>query len=223
MRTSKPIAFISYNTSDFLLSKLNELVSSSRISDFYFIHHLGEIDTDTGYKDKDHFHVWLCPNRLLDTTELSVFFKEVDILHPSNKPLGVVFSPCPISKLDDFIMYCLHDVRYLRLKGETKQYSYSQDDFVYYDYDTFIYNFNSALHGEWLKKYKLIDLVNQNYSAFDIYASGSVALAQYNNLKSVCRDRDFNNEQMYLKSMHEQGFYRVSELNVDLPTFDDLA
>lgn len=44
MRTSKPIATISYNSADFLKLRLNDLIKSKKICDWMFIQHTAEAD-----------------------------------------------------------------------------------------------------------------------------------------------------------------------------------
>lgn len=103
--TTKPITTISYNTEAFLQRKLKELFDSKKITDYRYIFHHGEDG------DKDHFHVFIEPNRRLDTGELLDEFKEVD--PTKEKPLGVL----PFrtnSKRDHWIMYVIHDPAYLR-------------------------------------------------------------------------------------------------------------
>ena len=71
MRTSKPIATISYNSETYLRDKLNELIKSHKISDYMFIKHKAESD-----ERKDHIHLWIKPNTLLDTMDLQKHFTE---------------------------------------------------------------------------------------------------------------------------------------------------
>lgn len=109
MSTSKPISTISYNTEAFLRTTLENLIKGHTISDYYFIPH--QADTDDL---KDHIHVWVQPNRSLDTMTLQEAFKEID---PNNleHPLGCIsFRP---SKLDDWILYGLHLQPYLEAKA----------------------------------------------------------------------------------------------------------
>lgn len=72
MRTSKPIATISYNSADFLKLRLNDLIKSKKICDWMFIQHTAEAD-----EKKDHIHLWIKPNTLLDTMDLQEHFLEL--------------------------------------------------------------------------------------------------------------------------------------------------
>lgn len=101
--TAKPISTISYNTEGHLKRVLNSLFDSKRIEDYRYIFHYGEDG------DKDHFHVYIVPNRRIDTAVLKDMFNEQD---PNNdKPLGVL--PFHHSKGDHWIMYVVHDPIYL--------------------------------------------------------------------------------------------------------------
>lgn len=102
--TAKPISTISYNTEGFLQRLLDRLLSSNIIVDYRYIYHYGEDG------DKDHYHVWIEPNKRIDTGALMDEFKEAD---PTNdKPLGCL--PFRTSKSDHWLMYVLHDADYLK-------------------------------------------------------------------------------------------------------------
>ena len=68
MRTSKPIATISYNTEEYLVSRLQELVRNKKICDYMYIKHFKEED-----ETKDHIHLWIKPNTLIDTMDIQDF------------------------------------------------------------------------------------------------------------------------------------------------------
>ena len=101
--TAKPISTISYNSEGHLTRVLTSLYESKRIEDYRFIFHYGEDG------DKDHYHVYIVPNRRIDTALLRDMFNEQD---PNNdKPLGCL--PFRNSKGDHWIMYVIHDPVYL--------------------------------------------------------------------------------------------------------------
>ena len=107
MRTSKEISTISYNTEAFLYDRLQELLRNKVISDYIYIKHLPDDD-----ERKEHIHLWLKPNKLLDSMDIQDFLKEIDPNNP--KPLKVLdFKP---SKSDDWILYCQHYRPYLEYK-----------------------------------------------------------------------------------------------------------
>ena len=79
MHTSKSISTISYNTKEFLIRKLNELIDTNFISNWFFIEHQPEED-----ESKKHIHLWVKPNRLLDTVDFQKFF--IQLVPGEEKP-----------------------------------------------------------------------------------------------------------------------------------------
>lgn len=126
MKTSLQVSTISYNSSDYLRDRLDELVSAGILSFYAFIPHLGEGG------DKNHIHLLCIPARLTDFDALKKHFYELDPLHP--KPLGVT-RWVKTKQFRDWYLYGLHDRMYLALKGEAKEFVYSPEDFVVSDDD----------------------------------------------------------------------------------------
>lgn len=154
MRTSKPIATISYNTQGYLVHQLDELIKSHRISDYMFINHFAEAD-----ERKSHIHLWIKPNTLIDTMDLQKHFLEAD---PSNplKPLKCI--DFVTSKVDDWILYSQHYEPYLASKGESRQYHYTKDDFVFNDEDNFEDLYMHAFKGsEWARRNQVLQAIAQ--------------------------------------------------------------
>jgi len=155
MRTSKPIATISYNTQEFLIKQLDALVRNHKISDYMFINHFAESD-----ERKSHIHLWIKPNTLLDTMDLQKHFTELDPKNPT-KPLKCI--DFQISKVDDWILYSQHFAPYLASKGESREYHYTKDDFVYNDEDTFEDLYNHAFKGsEWAKRNQILQSLSDS-------------------------------------------------------------
>jgi hypothetical protein len=155
MRTSKPIATISYNTQEFLVNQLEVLIKNQKISDYIFINHFAEED-----EKKNHIHLWIKPNTLLDTMDLQKYFLELDPQNPT-KPLKCIdFVP---SKVDDWILYTQHYEPYLASKFESREYHYTKDDFIYHDEDNFDDLYNHAFKGsEWARRYQILQALDQN-------------------------------------------------------------
>ena len=103
--TAKPISTISYNTGEFLKRKLDEMLKAHKITDYRYIFHYGEDG------DKDHYHVYIEPNRRIDTAVLRDEFNEITT--KDDKPLGCM--PFHASKFDHWIMYVIHDPKYLMI------------------------------------------------------------------------------------------------------------
>ena len=79
MKTSKPIATISYNSENFLREKIYEWKRCGFIEYGMWILHQPDVDGD-----KPHYHVYLQPAKLIQTEELILRSKELD---PNWKPL----------------------------------------------------------------------------------------------------------------------------------------
>lgn len=179
MRTSKPIATISYNSQPFLEMKLKELVASHKICDWVYINHRPEED-----EKKGHTHVWLKPNTLLDTMDLQDFFKELDPLHPL-KPLGVIdFKP---SQVDDFILYGEHFEPYLASKGETREFHYTKDDFCFADEDSFDDLYHHAHFGsDWAHRFQILRQLTDNaVNPSELILNGTLPLNMASNLNAL--------------------------------------
>lgn len=102
--TAKPISTIAYNTEAFIKRKLEALFNAGIIEDYRYIFHYGEDG------DKDHFHMYIVPNRRLDTVKLRLEFNEIQT--EDDKPLGCM--PFRSSKNGHWIMYVIHDPEYLK-------------------------------------------------------------------------------------------------------------
>lgn len=178
MRTSKPIATISYNTPEFLYHQLLSLIENHKISDFMFISHFAEVD-----EKKNHIHLWIKPNTLLDTMDLQKFFNEFDPKNPT-KPLKCIdFRP---SNVDDWILYSQHYKPYLASKGESREYAYIKDDFIYYDEDTFDDLYNHAFKGsEWAQRNQILEALAQGQNnPISLILNGTVPLNMASQLNS---------------------------------------
>lgn len=106
MATQKPISTISYNSEAFLVEKLNEWYKAHIIQSYQYVGHKGEDG------DKAHFHVRLEPNKRIDPMDLTEELKEY--VPGNDKPLGC--RPWRPSKEEDWLLYVLHDEKYLKLK-----------------------------------------------------------------------------------------------------------
>jgi len=179
MRTSKPIATISYNSEDFLKARLQELLRNHRIDDYMYIKHDPEED-----ENKAHIHLWISPNRLLDTMDLQDFFVEPDPKHP-DKPFKCL--PFSVSKVDDWVLYGMHLPAYLMSKGQTREFVYEKKDFKYADEDTFERTFRHALHGsEWAHRNQILNLVVAGLcDPLELITSGIVPMSMANQLSAM--------------------------------------
>lgn len=201
MRTSKPIATISYNSQEFLVQKLDELIQNHKISDYVFINHFAEVD-----EKKNHIHLWIKPNKLLDTMDLQKYLMELDPKNPT-KPLKCI--DFHISKVDDFILYGQHYAPYLATKGESREYHYTKDDFVYYDEDTFDDLYNHAFKGsEWAKQNQILEALRDNkIDPSELILNGTLPLNMACSLNTL--------ENMMSRSGLYRGAYKNHEEQLD--------
>lgn len=156
MQTSKPISTISYNTEDFLVNVLEDLLRTHIIDFYMYIQHIGEIDL-FGEQEKDHIHLFVIPNKRINTADLDKFFiqpvsyyprlsaiqeqttledvknsreniktPETNFYKRETKPLKCI--SWVVSKSDDWILYVLHDKNYLLSKFEERQIEYKYTD-----------------------------------------------------------------------------------------------
>jgi hypothetical protein len=129
VKTTKPIATISFNTPNYLRLKLDELTKAKIISVWHFINHLPE-DDEAG--KKYHIHLYIEPSKLLQTDDLAEYFSEFDPEKP-DKPKKCL--PFRISKFGDWYMYSIHDKAYLAAKGQSRRFHYKYDDVITSDTD----------------------------------------------------------------------------------------
>ena len=190
MRTKKPIATISYNSIEFLEEHLNTLFEQKKISDYMFIKHFPEED-----EKKEHIHLYIEPNTLIDTMELQEFFTELDLNNPCKPFKCINFVQ---SKIDDWILYNTHFKPYLASKFETRKYSYVKEDFHFLDEDTFDYNWNHAFRGsEWAKRNQMLEsLTDGRISPVKLITNGTVPLnmaSQLNAFEFLKRNENTTN------------------------------
>lgn len=106
MATQKPISTISYNSEAFLREKLEAWYEAHIIQAYMYICHKGEDG------DKDHIHLRIEPNKRIDPMDLQNELREFTANNP--KPLGC--RPFRPSIEEDWLLYAVHDEKYLALK-----------------------------------------------------------------------------------------------------------
>lgn len=172
MRTTKPIATISYNSPAYLKQKLTELQRAGKISFWAFISHLPE-DDEAGLKN--HNHLYIEPSKIIQTEDLRAEFKEFDPSKP-DKPLGCI--SFRNSNFDNWYMYSIHDKAYLASKGQSRKYHYSIDDVVSSDFDDLQFNVRTInlIH---LSPYRdMLEAINNGLSWSDYFARGTIPIQQ---------------------------------------------
>lgn len=120
MKTARPFSTISYNTEDFLKSKLNKWIDEGKIGFWAYIKHYPEED-----EEKEHIHLYIDPEERIDTLQLT---NELIEIVPKQPPLRC--RPCRNSKFDHWYLYDLHDKDYLESIGQSRKYHYNSDDMI---------------------------------------------------------------------------------------------
>lgn len=172
MRTTKPIATISFNTPAYLRLKLSELTSAKRISFWAFILHKPE-DDEAGLKE--HIHLYIEPSKMLQTDDLRNDLKEYDPEHPA-KPRGTLTFGS--SKFADWYLYGLHDRRYLAMKGQSRRFHYSHEEIISSDADDLLCKARSIDLLSLSPYADMQDAKNAGFTFQEYFNRGTVPIAQ---------------------------------------------
>lgn len=174
MRTTKPIATISFNTPEYLFLKLDELVSSGHISFWSACVHKPE--DDEGGK-KQHTHVYLEPSKMIQTDSLVDFLKEPDPAKP-NKPKGCLRFGS--SKFDHWYLYAIHDKRYLASKGQSRKFHYSFSDIATSSDEDLLYKVKSIDLLSISPYFDMLDAIEHGITWAEYFRRGSIPIQQLN-------------------------------------------
>lgn len=169
MQTTKLISTISYNSPSFLKGKLYSLVTQGIIEYAHWIWHEPEKD-----EKKPHAHVVLKPNKRLDTSSLRNEFKEP--VAGSDKPLGVL--PFDTSKIEDWILYAVHDPLYLLRKNQNRVHTYKQEDLQTTEEDLLFEHWRDAHEGEDSRLQQVIALARGGMSFGELVERGLIPVNQ---------------------------------------------
>lgn len=194
MQTCKPISTISYNSLPFLRSVLDNLIRLHVIDFYMYIHHIGEVDL-FGEEEKEHTHLFVIPNRRINTSDLGDEFKEID--PHFDKPLKCI--TWNVSKSDDWILYALHDAKYLATKFETRQIEYNYNDIVASDYDELRRRYRQAYESSGYAKMKnLYQYARSGGSLNKLLEIGAIPVNQvqaYDDFFKLSRKLDISNKE----------------------------
>lgn len=178
MKTSKAFSTISYNSSDFLRVKLEELVQRRVLAFFAFVYHYKEDD-----ERKDHIHVVMFPNGQYQTDSLSDYLAEPDPSDLTKKPLGIM--PCQSSKFGDWFLYSSHDSAYLASKGQSRKYHYLESDFVTSDEDYLHELVRTIDRTPYAKTQDFVDQVKRGVPLSDMVTKGQIPAPQFNQWRAM--------------------------------------
>lgn len=171
MITRSNISTISYNTDDYLIFKLNDMIKNHCIEFWAFINHIPEED-----ERKPHKHLFIIPSGTVDTFALSDILEEIDFTNPTMPPLGTIF--WKHSKFVDWYLYALHDIDYLASKGESRKYHYDKSEFIVSECDYFNELIHSCDFSQYTKHKKLREAVQSDISFRDLFANGFIPVQQ---------------------------------------------
>lgn len=171
MKTTRTISNVSYNTLPFFEKKIAELEDKRVIDWAYWIYHTAEED-----EEKDHIHFVLRPSARIDTMDLRQYFFEY--VNGQSLPLTCTKIFLPTNSMTDWLLYAVHDVSYLRSKGQWRKYHYNYTDLQSTDKD--------ALKQDWdninRNKFMILDFLEQavqdNIPFYRLVQDGIVPMAQ---------------------------------------------
>lgn len=122
-KTSKPLSTVTWNSEQFLVNRLNDLMKNGVISYWCYVLHKAEKS-----EGKDHIHLYFEPRKMVDPVDFRSYLCEVDIANPSKPIMPSRIQP---SKGNHWVAYCRHDPVYIKkyTKEGIKEYEYSKDAF----------------------------------------------------------------------------------------------
>lgn len=186
MKTIKTLSTVSYNTTDFLVEKLNDFVKREILEFWIFIEHLPEKDE----QGKKHKHLLFVPKKTIETDSL---FKELEEFDPK-KPLTPL--KCIFPRKSDFgnwYYYALHDKQYLASKMQMREFHYTDEDLKFSSEDYFIQLKHSMDHSRTNKKdietFSYLEECAKNEKPFDdIFKQGVISIRYYRAWKDIYND-----------------------------------
>lgn len=176
MKTSKPVSTISYNTEPFLKMKIEQWKSQGFIEFAMYIKHKAESNDK-----KDHFHVYLKPQKQIQTFDLEQ--SSLEFVSDNEKPLKCMDFRISSSEYD-WIMYAIHDKGYLAQKGLEKECHYDLSDIQSTCEDTFnIILTRLQEERKGTLEERLMFCIGEGLNWKQIVSSGLIPLAKINNAR----------------------------------------
>lgn len=173
MRTSRPFSTISYNTEEFLIAKLNTLITRHVIDFYAFVKHYKEDD-----EKKDHIHLFVIPNGLIDTNQFNDEMQELQTNENGEPTKPLACKPCQSSKFADWYLYSKHDANYLASKGQSRKYQYEQKEFVSSDDDYLNELSHTIDYSKFTKYAQIVEYANQGLTFEEVLRLGAVPIHQ---------------------------------------------
>lgn len=175
MNTALPISTISFNTTGFLEEKLESLVKSGKLEFWAYVHHYPEHENDDG-NGKEHNHLYVKPAIRMQTEGLRFTLQEHDPKCPT-KPLGCL--PFMTTKhFGDWYLYALHDAKYLKFKGQTREYHYKPDDVKTSDRDALNWYVRQIDLQEVAPLQSMVDAIGMGMKFNEYFMLGKIPIQQ---------------------------------------------
>lgn len=199
MGTQRPLSTISYNSKEFLIMKLNELYQAHTINRWYFIEHKPEED-----EKKNHFHVFMMPNKRVDMMELKEFFDESDPDH--GKPRCCI--AFHYSDLDEWMLYAIHYEPFLTYKHESRIYHYEAQEIEAFCELSLADDFHHALHcSRFAQQNQMLTTIKDyRFCPADLILDGHIPLSMASQVNALT----------YMQT-HYRGTYRDGRPNHEQP------
>lgn len=173
MKSKRKVSFISWNSTSFLMAKLEELRLQGDIHFYIFIFHLHEPD-----EGEDHHHVILFPAKGLEYEDIKSHFTEPQ---PNGLlPLGISYIPFYEEKGGEYhwILYNMHDPEYIKSKyKQVKKYTYSVEQMISPDERTLQQLVHEAYATTDFRKDKIInELLEEGVSPASLIKNGYIPI-----------------------------------------------
>lgn len=125
---------------------------------------------------KDHIHFVLKPSKRIDTASLNKFFLEID---PNNAlPLKPTSDWRPVSSMDDWLLYAVHDSDYLKSKSQKREIIYMKKDLQTTDEDALNEAWNCIDRMKFARLRALEDAVARQIPFARLVQDGIIPIAQ---------------------------------------------
>ena len=172
MKTCRTISNISYNSLAHFEMQMRSLQARGVVEWAYWIYHLADTD-----ETKDHIHFVLRPSARIETNDLRTFFNEVDPTHP-DKPLTCTCKWNFTNSMDDWLLYAIHDINYLRAKGQTRNHFYEWSNIKATDYDALRADIASIDMTKWNRLALIERAVRVGKPFFELVQDGVIPISQ---------------------------------------------
>lgn len=179
MASKLPLSVISYNSIPFAKDALTEMRNEGYIMDYYIFPHLADRDDR-----KDHRHILVIPNGLIDWSDFRNRMQEFDYSNPLKPPLGVsTFETC--NSIDDWVLYVLHDEVYLEWKQRPRNIvNYPKELMICSDEDSYEhYYYHAYNESEFARRNTKLQLLQDpKVRVTSLVSSGHYSINQIRNL-----------------------------------------